>query len=391
MATGARSISIDIAEVQGDAAWCVQVNHVTPPAVRGQRYKITFSARSDMPTCVQFSYSRNAPPWSAIARQHAVDLGRDWRRLEAVFVAMDDVADCRLHFDLGTAPGVVQFADMYLEAIGPVPCRPVKSYIICASARSGSTLLSDSLARTGVAGLPTEHFLYQDAFRTGEVWRMPNREEAESWRLSPQAYVDRVCQLGMTGNGVFGTKMMWSYLRSSLQMLSKLVPAGCLSDRDVLEWHFPKLQLIHLTRRDKVRQAISLYVAEHSGRWYDYNRASGNAGTGMPFNEPPLNYDFDAILHTYQYLLRHERLWREFFGANAFSVHEICYEDMIASFDAEMSRVFQVLELSAPLRIPTLQSASTRKQSSGVNQRLADLFVADLRTRGEPLPPPYGI
>jgi Stf0 sulphotransferase len=35
---------------------------------------------------------------------------------------------------------------------------PVMSYLICATPRSGSTLLCDALGRTGIAGRPAEHF-----------------------------------------------------------------------------------------------------------------------------------------------------------------------------------------------------------------------------------------
>ena len=35
---------------------------------------------------------------------------------------------------------------------------PIMSYLICATPRSGSTLLCDALERTGIAGSPAEHF-----------------------------------------------------------------------------------------------------------------------------------------------------------------------------------------------------------------------------------------
>jgi LPS sulfotransferase NodH len=42
---------------------------------------------------------------------------------------------------------------------------PRMSYLICATPRGGSTLLSDALGGTGIAGLPEEHF---------EVWTTPS-------------------------------------------------------------------------------------------------------------------------------------------------------------------------------------------------------------------------
>jgi len=47
---------------------------------------------------------------------------------------------------------------------------PTTSYLICASQRSGSTLLATALASTGVAGRPEEYFLAIDEQKTPE-WR----------------------------------------------------------------------------------------------------------------------------------------------------------------------------------------------------------------------------
>ena len=49
----------------------------------------------------------------------------------------------------------------FSEVESIVPTVPVTSYFICATPRSGSTLLCDLLARTGVAGNPESYFRRQ--------------------------------------------------------------------------------------------------------------------------------------------------------------------------------------------------------------------------------------
>ena len=60
-----------------------------------------------------------------------------------------------------------------------------------------------------------------------------------------------------------------------------------LSDRAALDRVFPDLRYVHLTRRNKVRQAVSHWLAIQSGRWSSLD-AIANAAPA---------YDFAAIDH----------------------------------------------------------------------------------------------
>jgi LPS sulfotransferase NodH len=87
--------------------------------------------------------------------------------------------------------------------------KPSTSYLVCASQRSGTTLLCRALADTGVAGRPDEYFLAVDE-RDHPEWR--------GWEHGPfgrahqardrEHYLDIVSDLGSTPNGVFGAKLM---------------------------------------------------------------------------------------------------------------------------------------------------------------------------------------
>ena len=99
------------------------------------------------------------------------------------------------------------------------------SYLVCATERSGSTLLCELLAGTGVAGRPEEYFeflnasgrvrqpreYFDDAADPGILELLPPLEPplpAMPWPERLAAARER----GTTPNGVFGAKMMWAYL-----------------------------------------------------------------------------------------------------------------------------------------------------------------------------------
>src|SRR5829696_3930062 len=102
---------------------------------------------------------------------------------------------------------------------------PRHSYLVCATERSGSTLLCELLAGTGVAGRPEEYFEFLNA--SGRV-RQPREYFEESddpsihellAPLEPPLplvpWEERLADArgrGITPNGVFGAKMMWAYL-----------------------------------------------------------------------------------------------------------------------------------------------------------------------------------
>lgn len=107
------------------------------------------------------------------------------------------------------------------------------SYLVCATPRSGSTLLCEALAETGVAGNPLEFF---EALPETGVPRRPldylaGLDDEVPFALiedapphDPPPYSDvrgvadyaehlvAVRRLGTTANGVLGAKLMWAHL-----------------------------------------------------------------------------------------------------------------------------------------------------------------------------------
>ena len=161
---------------------------------------------------------------------------------------------------------------------------PDTSYLICATPRSGSTLLCEALNNTGLAGHPKEYF---EALKMTGLPRQPKEyfEEIENgtildalgsysrlkeeygeptfWDGAGYArYLARVLEEGTTPNGVFGAKMMWWDYFDDFLKKARAIPQYDSHDiPTVLARVFPDLHYIWLSRQDKVRQGVSHWKA----------------------------------------------------------------------------------------------------------------------------------
>jgi LPS sulfotransferase NodH len=187
--------------------------------------------------------------------------------------------------------------------------------IVCATQRSGSTLLCELLKATGVAGVPNEYFQH---FKASGIADQPRQYLAG---LSDPAVLsllppldpgvaetsfdfDAVRRAGTTPNGVFSAKIMWSHTPDLWVRL------GERSLEDV----FGPLRYVQVVRRDKVAQAVSLWTAIQTQAW-----RSGDS----PVAEPV--YSFAAIKHLTEWLAAGERGWTEWLRGRSPDV--VVYED----------------------------------------------------------------
>ena len=170
--------------------------------------------------------------------------------------------------------------------------------IVCATQRSGSTLLCELLKATGVAGIPNEYF---QRFKDTGLADQPRQYLAgleDDFALSTAAAAasrecrrrrfdfEAVRRAGTTPNGVFAAKIMWSH---TADLWARL---GGRTLEDV----FGPLRYVQVVRRDKVAQAVSLWTAIQTQAW-----RSGDA----PQREPV--YSFAAIRHLVGWLAAGER------------------------------------------------------------------------------------
>jgi trehalose 2-sulfotransferase len=213
--------------------------------------------------------------------------------------------------------------------------RPRLSYLVCATERSGSTLLCELLGATGIAGRPEEYFEYLDA--TGRV-RQPREyfdadAEPEILELLPplkeplapgewDARLRDALARGTTPNGVFGTKMMWAYLPD---FLAHTEPEDAFGKP--LRW-------IHVGREDKLAQAVSLWRAVQTAQWRAEDRGGG---------EPV--FHAGAIAALIRRFEEHERAWQDWFAERGVEPLEISYEELASDPHATVCKALSHLDL----------------------------------------------
>jgi trehalose 2-sulfotransferase len=264
----------------------------------------------------------------------------------------------------------------------------VTSYLVCATPRSGSTLLCEALAETGVAGRPYEFF------EAVPATRMPRRPRdyleglddpdaqalvADAPPYEPPPYSDlrgvrryvdhleRARRLGTTPNGVFGAKIMWGHLGPLAAQTAE--DHGALELRDLLRELFDDPRYVWVRRDDTVRQAVSLWRAMQTQSWRAENVPLGDAG-------PEPRYSFPALRHPVDLLTAHDAAWERFFGASADGVLPLVYEDIAADLGGAVARTLDHIGVRAPTGVLD-RLAPIRRQADERSDAWAAAYARD--------------
>lgn len=229
--------------------------------------------------------------------------------------------------------------------------RPERSYVVCATPRSGSTLLCATLAASGAMGRPEEFF---EARYASAIPRRPREffEAAVDVDLARvpdvdppvhdyadvaaaggfEAHVEAVLARGSTPNGVFGAKLMWMHVGDLLAF------AGADDLGAVLDDLLPGARFVWVRREDTVRQAVSLWRAMQTQAWRDDGGAVGR--------EP--EYDFAALNHLVARLAREDAAWGAWFGGRDAAPLELTYEQISADPHAAARTVAALVGVGWP-------------------------------------------
>lgn len=245
--------------------------------------------------------------------------------------------------------------------------RPTISYLLCATPRSGSTLLCHLLDQAEIAGHPEEYFEalrhsgrprrpheYFDRERHANIIErvafreMPDSEPRPNPLWQPETYdryVDWAIQAGTTPNGVFGAKLMWGYLGDFAALLRGIDGLAGLPVPELLARVFPGLRYIRITRRDKLRQAISLWKAVQTQAW----RQDADRRTSSPA-EP--QFSFRAINYLVRLLTAHDASWDAYFLGLGREPLKISYEELAEDPEPVLRSSLAYLEIPAPVALP---------------------------------------
>ncbi|WP_433445281.1 Stf0 family sulfotransferase [Nonomuraea sp. CA-141351] len=215
---------------------------------------------------------------------------------------------------------------------------PIDSYFVCATPRTGSSLLLGLLESTGVAGRPQAYFREPDEALWAERWGLPGTAGYDD-------YVRAALATGRTGNGVFGAKLMWGTLDQVVAKLGTAHPDLAGQDVPLLERAFGRTRFVYLRRDDVLAQAVSWLRAEQTGTWYvGGNGEIGGATTGE--REP--GYDADGIRALIEQIDEHNAAWEEWFASHGVRPYRVRYEDLDADLAGVTRRILGFLGLDLP-------------------------------------------
>jgi LPS sulfotransferase NodH len=235
--------------------------------------------------------------------------------------------------------------------------RPTLSYTIWFSQRTGSTLLCRALEETGVAGRPGEHLM---AVSLDALY-------ARHGISDPRELRSRIWNMAATSNGVLGLKfsMFEPWFSTVVGTLAEV--GGHDGTRPgIWENAFPNCRHVFMTRRNKVRLAVSWWKAIQSQEWHRTRGAQPRAG------DIAERYSFDAIDHLLAEAAMRDAAIQEFFAEGRIAPLTVVYEDFIANYEKTVREVLGWLGLDS--NAATLAAPAYERLSDGVSEEWVQRF-----------------
>ena len=243
------------------------------------------------------------------------------------------------------------------------------NYIVCATPRSASNLLGDTLLKNGM----------------GHAREYRNRKHLAKAKWDKEKpleiYCKKLLNLGKTPNGVSGIKMMWYQMEDFVHEAKKIPKYKNVSVWTILNY-FPPLKYIRITRRNKIRQAVSFAKALQTDMWR-FKKGQ------VPKSDIKLKFNPQQIGDSLRELMRSEKYWDKFFKKNNIKPLVIVYEDFVDNYEATIRRVLDYLNLPIPKKIKKsklvkqadAQSEEWIKRYSRIKAK--DRLIIYLRNGGE--------
>lgn len=233
-----------------------------------------------------------------------------------------------------------------------------RSYLVCATHRSGSNLFCQALWLSALAGFPQECF---------SPTRSPIIADEHGLTAPDDSFAGYLSDLlvkRQTANGVFGAKMMWKHMDWFAEQLRN-DPAnagvGANTVAAMLDHAFPNLNYLWVRRRDKVKQAISLCKAKQTKV---YN--SMQEDDGLKPDAVELVYDFKSIDKELKRFEKEEAAWQKYFSDHGISPFVIEYENFVKSYSETAIEALRFLDVDVPDGYEQPES-HYRKQADTVN------------------------
>jgi trehalose 2-sulfotransferase len=251
-----------------------------------------------------------------------------------------------------------------------------KSYIVCTSPRSGSTLLCDGLEATQRAGNPLEWFAPLASRDHPWARNIRDFEKFRDFQLtfhgatSDTEYIETIVRLGSSSNGVFGTKLHLTQISEAKRRLRGHLQDQSTPFDELLSRTFPGLSFIWLRRRDKVAQAISLCRALKSG---EFSRRS-HPPSPESIEGEARTFDLKEVHRQADILTGEDAAWGILFRRSQIAPLTLFYEDFAGSYQNTIAAVLEFIGIgTAGVDIPPPRLL---KQADRLSEEVYRLYTA---------------
>ena len=195
--------------------------------------------------------------------------------------------------------------------------------------------MCEALLNTKLAGNPIgETFSESNEPQNYEKWGVTNYRD----------YFHSALQANATDNGVFGAKMLSDYFPYFVGKMRELeeYKGEDLTTYELMDRAFPNLHYIWITRRDKVRQAISYLRALQTRIW------GWNQSDGPPTPEREPEYSFEKIDLLLQQYVLYEAEWQDYFQEANIAPFVVVYEDLCLKYEETAIQILEYLNVPIP-------------------------------------------
>ncbi len=190
---------------------------------------------------------------------------------------------------------------------------------------------------------------------------------------SRESFLELVYELGSTPNGVFGAKLMWNYTPHVIENFMEMPRFADMGRAEIFRAAFPGLHVVHLSRRNRLRQAVSWLRAAEDGVWW-VSDTEPPQPQGLP------RYNYDVIEGMMALITQGEQAWRELYDELGITSLEIAYEDLLTaeSYENAVKSILADLVMDMQVVIPRQR---TNRQSDDLNEEWIERFLHEHKVR----------
>ena len=241
-----------------------------------------------------------------------------------------------------------------------VPENLRKSYIVCSTGRSGSTLLCRTLGQLGY-GNPQEYFHNKVRNELGFKENPSLDEFLRYWEL--------ILEKETSIDGVFGIKMHWWQLYNFLKVARQLPSFAEKSDYSILNAFFSNPDFVYIRRDDMVSQAVSTVIALQTKTWVvPSGKEKLNQQDLVQEKSDKIKFEPLKIYKWEQSFKYQNQAWVNFLTSEVEKeFYSIEHKQLIQNFDHEIKSIVQFLGLK-DLPKGTVLKMPTKRQSSKCNK-----------------------